>query len=191
MVEDVASLIDSGAGITEESKEDIVRPYFDARNDSSAVARMQMAVVPHAESKLQWVGLNSFFPALAPLIAVVIMDCSTALLLASFNGHAVNVRLILAACGTVDPADKKGLTPLFLAAAKGDIAVTDRLILAGADIEKTAVNGFKPLHIACANGHSEVVGRLIAAHADVNALADDGNTPLMFASIRGHPKVVA
>ena len=191
VVEDVASLIDAGAGITEESKEDIVRPYFDTRNDSSAVARMQMAVVPHAESKLQLVGLNSFFPALAPLIAVVIMDCSTALLLASFNGHAVNVRLILAACGTVDPAFKYGYTPLFIAAGKGHIAVTDRLILAGADIEKMAEQGVKPLHIACANGNSEVVGRLIAAHADVNALADDGVTPLMFASFNGHPKVVA
>lgn len=86
--------------------------------------------------------------------------------------------------------DGKGLTPLYLAASKGESAVAEVLLAHRAEVNPTDRYGDTPLHAAACNGHRHVVELLLAHEAEVNATLTDGWTPLHFAASKGHHAVV-
>jgi uncharacterized protein len=63
--------------------------------------------------------------------------------------------------------DKRGSTPLILAASTGDVAFLDLLIAHKADVNRPKDDGLTALICAIDNGEFETVRRLIAAGASI------------------------
>ena len=101
------------------------------------------------------------------------------------NDNIEIVRLLIKAGADIHCKNKRGATPLHVAAANnGNPHVIKELINAGADVNAKNSNGFAPLHGAAArNGNPRVIKELIKAGADVNAKNNDGNTPLHTAAL--------
>ena len=57
--------------------------------------------------------------------------------------------------------DTYGVSLLYLAAAKGDLAILQLLIEHGAKVDKTSDAGNSPLMVAAANGHVETIKLLL------------------------------
>ncbi len=82
----------------------------------------------------------------------------TPLIMALQNGHAVVVKLLLAAEADVNAALKtNGVTPLFMASLQGHSKVVKLLLAAGADVNAKTNRGDTPLSIAKMRGHTRVV----------------------------------
>ncbi|XP_064391932.1 uncharacterized protein LOC135339650 isoform X3 [Halichondria panicea] len=117
-------------------------------------------------------------------------DNSTALHIASDNGHDEVVRVLLAAKATVNTQDRSNWTALHIASINGHDEVV-RVLLAG----KATVNtqnkwGRSPLLAASSNGHLKCVELLINAGANVDIQDELGQSPLWAASFYGHLKCV-
>jgi len=104
----------------------------------------------------------------------------TALALAVQAGAARAVGALLGA-GGLDLADNDGLTPLAIAAQRGDVDLTRRLLKANAPREARTRTGNTPLLLAAAAGREAVVRELVSAGANLEARNDLGNTPLLAA----------
>jgi len=98
----------------------------------------------------------------------------------------------LAAGEDVNSRDAAGLTPLMVAAGRGDVAVVKRLLEAGADLFAVGGRaGGSALHKACQGGHLEVVRLLVEAGAFIDAAtATTGHTPIIEAIWFKWPEVV-
>ncbi len=79
-------------------------------------------------------------------------------------------------------------TPIYLAAALGNVEFVKQLIDAGADVNKGKQNQQStPLMIAAAKGHIEIVNMLLSAQARVNDADSNAMTPLLHAA--AHPDI--
>lgn len=122
----------------------------------------------------------------------------TALHLAAARGHAQLVPLLVGAGADVDALDTRGTTPLYAAAARGDLAAVRALLDAGASAGGPAdawpFMGMRPLHEAASSGSAEVVRALLDAGADpLEAMSGGiglGYDALGFAIAGGHADVV-
>ncbi|KAK0615090.1 ankyrin repeat-containing domain protein [Bombardia bombarda] len=77
-----------------------------------------------------------------------------------------------------------GLSPLHLAALRGDCVSMRLLLRAGADTESTTTQGETPLHYVCYNGHYDACKLLLDAGAQVNAMSrTNGTSPLACAAM--------
>ncbi|ESO08650.1 hypothetical protein HELRODRAFT_169538 [Helobdella robusta] len=100
--------------------------------------------------------------------------------------------------------NKRGETPLHIAAIKGDAQMADKLIKAGVDLNikdyaaftipdlqiMSFCAGWSPLHEACSHGFMQVARSLLEAGAHVNILGLDNDLPLHDAACNGHFQVV-
>ena len=86
--------------------------------------------------------------------------------------------------------NKKGETPLHLAAIKGDLALARKLINDGADPNMKDYAGWTPLHEACNHGHVDIVKLFLDHDALINIPGLDNDTPLHDAVANGRLKVV-
>eukprot|EP01083_Nonionella_stella_P063391 164737_1 len=98
----------------------------------------------------------------------------TALILASENGHAAIVSLLLENDANVDGVDKYGMTSLHHAAFKGHNEICKILINNGADIDCYDKASLTPLHEAASSGKGGVIKVLLKAGASV-VLTDKNN----------------
>lgn len=115
----------------------------------------------------------------------------TALILASYNGQARAVDLLLAQGATVDlPDEARGNTALMGVAFKGYGAIADRLIRAGASAHATNSAGQTALMMAAMFGHGGIVDRLLAAGADPLAVDMAGNSACSVARGQGNVTMV-
>lgn len=88
-------------------------------------------------------------------------------------------------------AAKESVTPLMMAAKKGDIEGVQQRLAAGDDLNLTDVRGETALYKACAASHIDVVKLLIKAKADVNiATKDGGETPVVAAAEKGYDDII-
>ena len=91
-----------------------------------------------------------------------------------------------AGAGGVDCQDDDlQLTPLHVAAIKGNLACVEALIALGADLELPMLAGLTPLHAASRKGRTACVQALLRAGADVNSEGSESSTPLMEAAESG------
>jgi ankyrin repeat protein len=108
---------------------------------------------------------------------------STALHVASFNGHALCMKELLKAdSALIDITDTSGLAAIHFAATSGHLAVVQELLDSGAQPDLKSHTGRTPLYLSSSGGHLDIVHALCQAGADVNAAGDDGVPPLFIAS---------
>lgn len=100
------------------------------------------------------------------------------------------VKHLLAAGADPGVVTKTGLTPLHIAADKGDLGTIRMLLEAGAQVGATTDAGETPLHVAAVNGDPDAVALLVAAGAPVGASTREGNTPLHLAAARGERRTI-
>ncbi|CAM9239848.1 unnamed protein product [Ectocarpus sp. 13 AM-2016] len=114
----------------------------------------------------------------------------TPLMLASMEGHAHIVKILLdnGANASIVASDRG--TALGVAAQNGHAEVAKILVDAGADIEGQTSDGCTPLHVAAYEGHPVVMRVLIEAGANPNSRISDGSTPMYSAAFKGHTEAV-
>jgi peptidoglycan/LPS O-acetylase OafA/YrhL len=95
------------------------------------------------------------------------------------TGDAAAVRQTLATVGDPSARDPmSGLTPLALAAMRGDTGIVKEVLDAGAAIDASNRDGSTPLHAAAFMGEPDVVELLLAGGANPAARNSGGKTPL-------------
>lgn len=105
----------------------------------------------------------------------------------TFRGDVPTVRKLLKNDATlITVRDAKNLTPLHVAASRGQSAVAQLLIDYGADIQPTDDGEWSPLVFAAYRGHADVAKVLIENGAGV--AEDDGN-PIHYAGQRKHKDI--
>jgi len=82
--------------------------------------------------------------------------------------------------------DSEGLTPLILAAIRGELEIVKTLINAGADVNQANEGGLTPLHCAVNKNYAEMVRFLIEKEANVNAVTSKGSSCLHWAALNKH-----
>nr|XP_018914803.1 PREDICTED: ankyrin repeat domain-containing protein 50 isoform X1 [Bemisia tabaci] len=108
------------------------------------------------------------------------------------EANHVLLETILTACPDVDieATDKRGQTPLNLAARHGHPMVVEVLLNGGADVNHADDDGWTALRAAAWGGHTQVVESLLRCGADVDSRDMDGRTALRAAAWGGHNSVV-
>ncbi|KAI1821303.1 hypothetical protein F4861DRAFT_475858 [Xylaria intraflava] len=117
----------------------------------------------------------------------------TSLLIPSYLGHEVTVKLLLRKGANIEARDEEyGRTPLSWAAGSGHVMITKMLLEKGANIESRDEDyGQTPLMLAAMNGHVSVVELLLEKGADIKSIDKKlGRTPLIWAAMNGHVVVV-
>jgi palmitoyltransferase ZDHHC13/17 len=97
--------------------------------------------------------------------------------LATIDGNALLLILLLHQNIPIDVPDPQGHTSLMWAGYKGWPALVDILLKWGASVNASDDNGFTPLHWALVKGSKPCIERLIEYGADRFAKTNDGKTP--------------
>ncbi|EXM13343.1 hypothetical protein FOTG_18201 [Fusarium oxysporum f. sp. vasinfectum 25433] len=115
----------------------------------------------------------------------------TDLMIASYYGHHVIVKLLLDDGAEIDAGDSEsGRTPLLWAAENGHEAIIKLLLDRGAKIEaENWNNGQTPLLCAAKNGHEASAKLLLDKGAKIEAKDRDSLTPLLRAANNGHEAI--
>ncbi len=82
-----------------------------------------------------------------------------------------------------------GMTPIMLAASRGNVEIIDLLFTRGADPNKRGSMKRTALQYATEKNHIEAVKRLLSYGADINAYDNGQLTPLVMAASRGHSEL--
>eukprot|EP00210_Caulerpa_lentillifera_P005662 g5415.t1 len=85
----------------------------------------------------------------------------------------------------IEVVNRRGFTPLILAALNGDLVLVRLLIDFKAQIDAQTNAGYTALHVAAARGHLDVLQYLIKHGANLRLKAKRGETPLLFATLYG------
>ncbi|XP_067656244.1 serine/threonine-protein phosphatase 6 regulatory ankyrin repeat subunit B-like [Haliotis asinina] len=107
------------------------------------------------------------------------------------GGHVEIVKSVLSQnIVDINSRDKEGVTPVMLAAGRGQREVYDLLVAKGADVSLVAHSGLNILHAAVKGGHVEIVKSVLSqAIVDINSRDKGGRTPVMWAAGRGWREV--
>ena len=98
---------------------------------------------------------------------------------------------LIAAGANTHTTDSDGLTPLHVAASKGNTKIVQILVKKGADINGTDLHGLTPLHHAIQENHSETIKLLVASGAKINITNAKGESLLRSAIKCCKPKEIA
>ena len=114
-----------------------------------------------------------------------IIQRSSPIHLAAWQGHADTVRLLAQLGGYVDGRDLLDGTPMHMAADNGHIEVVRVLNELGSDVNGRNKYGQTPMMLAVHRGHGEAIGVLKELGADVNIRDDCETTPMHIAAENG------
>lgn len=117
------------------------------------------------------------------------------MMMTSDGGRAAGIEGLFAAGQSLDQRDRWGKTPLFLAAARGDLQLVYHLLEKGAQADIADKQATTPLLVASKQGHIAVVERLLRCEAAAGLSLDmrdaAGRTPLFWAAHEGKLDVVS
>ncbi|OWF41258.1 E3 ubiquitin-protein ligase MIB2 [Mizuhopecten yessoensis] len=125
-----------------------------------------------------------------PQLAQKVIDGTTAMVLASHQGHDAVVKTLLQSDAETELTDAGGNTPLLAAVVGKKVSTTTVLLDAGANVDFANQKGRTALHIASNAGEDVLVRLLIGRKCDVNPQDIVGNMPLHDAITEGHAKVI-
>jgi ankyrin repeat protein len=115
----------------------------------------------------------------------------TDIMLASYYGHRVIVKLLLEKGAEIESKDDEyGRTPLSWAAKNGHKEIVKLLLDKGADMEAKDKDGRTPLSLAADMECEAVVKLLLEKGADIEARNKDGFTPLLLAALNEDEAIV-
>ncbi|KRX90212.1 Ankyrin repeat domain-containing protein 29, partial [Trichinella pseudospiralis] len=119
------------------------------------------------------------------------IDCcdsegTTALMLASAQGHFCCVRILVEAGADVNIRRKSGTTALFFAAEEGHLEIACFLLQSGFDV---VTNGGMALFIAAQGNYITIVKTFLEVGCDPNYSMSDGSHSLFVAAQNGHLEV--
>lgn len=89
----------------------------------------------------------------------------------------------------VDPTDKNGRTPLFLAIQSNKLKHVKFLVKNGANLHHIDNNGVTPIIVACQTGNYPIIRTLVKAGANLNQRGSDGLTPLSISLLSKHQDI--
>lgn len=116
----------------------------------------------------------------------------TSLVRAIKISDADRVRTLMYANVDVNEKNYAGITPLTIAAEKGNMEIIKMLVEDGnALVNEASSYGVTPLIAAAAAGNDEVVAYLVGQGANVSAKDDWGKTALIYAATLDNPKLVS
>lgn len=116
-------------------------------------------------------------------------DGSTALTIACAMGYPKIVAILLQKKASVNEANDKGLTPLFMACYNKNLEIVKLLLKFDVTVNQE-VQGHHALYIACQEGAFDIVKLLLEQGALVNFSKNNGATPLFIACQRGYIEIV-
>jgi len=150
--------------------------------------------------KKQWVWIFML------LVIFILSACSTVskvspIIKATDLGRFNEINQLLGQGVDVDTATPEGVTPLFIATARGFEKIAKRLIENGANVNaavqvtfdyegEKVYQGCTSLLAAVANRRTNIAKMLLQSGADVNAGDINGATPIMAAATQGDQKIV-
>lgn len=123
--------------------------------------------------------------------ATVLLTTNDSLLHHAVRNESVKTVMLLVRIGAdVHARDSAGITPLYIACARGHSSIVRMLVDAGAACATMGPNDESPLHIAAQENHLACVETLLVhGHADVDGLTRDRCTALHLACQRGNTQV--
>ncbi len=128
-------------------------------------------------------------PLLMLLVAAITVSAQnhTPLTQAVLDDDVRLVKKLLAEGEEVNRTNKFGLTPLMLAASRGNKDMVDALLAENADVNLKGWAGLTALHWACSSDHDapDILKALIKSGANVNTKEDNGPTPVIRAALKG------
>lgn len=101
--------------------------------------------------------------------------CSALWHAADLNNYEMVKTMLLSKSADVNKTDNTQLTPLHIAAMKGNVKMTSLLIQRGADVDKTQLRGSTPLILACRTGNFDTIRLLLLNGADPNHVGKNGH----------------
>lgn len=101
-----------------------------------------------------------------------------------------SINVLLSDRTNVDTVDRKGNTPLMVAAKVGNTRILDIILSHNPNINKQNKKGTTALITAATSGQLTVVKKLVSHGARLSVRDHDGNTALTLASKFGHDKIV-
>lgn len=106
-------------------------------------------------------------------------------------GRTDMVELLVKTGADVNAHDRRGFTPLILAAYAGELATTEALLAAGADACKPDMAQGNTAQMGVAfRGNDAIAARLLQEDCDVNARNNAGQTALMMAALFNREKQI-
>lgn len=105
---------------------------------------------------------------------------------ATANGHAEMLSLLLAKMASTNVRDSDGVQPLHLAAQYGHFDALPELVKHRATIDAQDAGGATPLHWASYNGHAQVLVWLLKHGAKVHSSDESGQQAAHVAAKAGH-----
>lgn len=101
--------------------------------------------------------------------------CSALWHAADLNNYEMLKAMLLSKTVDVNKADNTRLTPLHIAAMKGNVKMTSLLIQRGADVDRVQLRGSTALILACRAGDFDTVRILLLNGADPNHIGNNGH----------------
>gem|GEM_PF-854388 len=188
----VKILLDAGAKVNAKTVNDWTPLMLAAEYGHTEVVRMLLdaGAKVNAQAKNKWIYLskNPEIIRYVGMAELSVLNKGTPLMLASREGHAKIVKMLLGAGAKVNAMTSSGRTSLMLAAENGHVELVKLLLDSGAKVDSSSDTA--SLNLAARGGHSDIVKLLLDAKAKVNSKSKDINTAIYAAAIGGHTETV-